>query len=117
MTIPHKYIYTTLIALLLTSLTYIIFFNSPSDKALQKQNEELLERVKSTERFMHDLAVERGLRVDTIREIQTKFKINENSYYKEIAFVLSADYHTTDSLYLLNSTRFDSAFRAGQFNP
>ena len=118
MTIPHKYIYITLVTLILALVGVIFFreYNSPN-KELIRLNKEHLKEVEKIERLVHDLGVERKLRTDTIREIQTKLKINEKTYYNEIAYILSADYRTTDSLYWLNSTRFDSAFYAGQFNP
>lgn len=118
MNIPHKYIYIVLGVIILSLVGYLAFkeYNSPYEQ-IQKQNAELLKKVNSVERMAHDFGVERGLRTDTIREIQTRLKINEKSYYNEIAYILSADYRTTDSVYWVNSRRFDSSFYAGQFNP
>ena len=118
MTIPHKYIYITLGVIILFLVGYLAFkeYNSPYEQ-IQKQNADLLKEVDKVERLVHDLGVERKMRTDTIREIQTRLKINEKSYYNEIAYILSADYRTTDSLYWVNSRRFDSSFYAGQFNP
>lgn len=118
MTIPHKYIYIALGVVILSLVGYLAFkeYNSPYEQ-IQRQNDELLKEVDKIERLVHDLGVERKLRTDTIREIETRLKINEKSYYNEIAYILSADYRTTDSVYWVNSRRFDSAFYAGQFNP
>jgi cell division protein FtsB len=118
MTIPHKYIYIALGVIILSLVGYLAFkeYNSPYGQ-IQKQNAELLKEVDKIERLVHDLGVERKLRTDTIREIKTQLKINEKSYYNEIAYILSADYRTTDSVYWVNSRRFDSSFYAGQFNP
>ena len=114
----HKYIYIGLVVIILGLVGFIIFreVNSPYEQ-IQRQNNELLKEVDKIERLVHDLGVERKLRTDTIREIETRLKINEKSYYNEIAYILSADYRTTDSVYWVNSRRFDSAFYAGQFNP
>ncbi len=118
MTIPHKYIYIALGVVILSLVGYLAFkeYNSPYEQ-IQRQNDELLKEVDKIERLVHDLGVERKLRTDTIREIETRLKINEKSYYNEIAYILSADYRTTDSVYWVNSRRFDSSFYAGQFNP
>lgn len=116
MTIPHKYIYIALATIILGLSLYIIFKKEPYD-ALLKENKEIMEGVKRNERTIHDLKVERAMRVDTVIKIQNNIKTHEKRYYKEIAYVLSADYRTTDSLYGIYSTRFDSAFYAGQYNP
>ena len=118
MTIPHKYIYIALGVVILSLVGYLAFkeHNSPYEQ-IQKQNADLLKEIDKRDRRMHDILIERTLHTDTVKQIETRLKINEKTYYNEIAYVLSADYRTTDSLYWVNSRRFDSAFYAGQFNP
>ena len=116
MNIPTKYIYIALASIILGLSLYIVLKKEPYD-AIMEENKRIMELVKQNERTIHDLKVERSMHVDTVFKIQNNIKTHEKRYYNEIAYILSADYRATDSLYGIYSTRFDSAFKAGQYNP
>ena len=120
MTIPPKYIYLSLLLIILSLSTLLYFKWNSGDKGLkeiERQNKEYEKNIARMDRIMHDAMVERGLRKDTVRIIEKTIVKNNTKYVQEIIDISGLDYDGQDSLYRINAAAFDRQFANGQFSP